>query len=150
MKLKSITVAAALAAALTASVAAGSPGAAPKTGTWTGDLAQEIVILDPSTGETVESEWTKRFTISVLNGRIVRLYTTARSVCPGPAVRDHRVAGHWFTGRGPKLTSGGGFRVKLKGVEIAGALFASSGAGRVNISSRKCQGKGTWTLKRRL
>jgi hypothetical protein len=158
MNLKTIVLAAAVAlAASIASLAhAATDQAKPLTGTWTGKTSQDIFLVDPASGETVENEWSMRLTISVLNGRILRLYTTIRSVCSGPAVRDHRVAKKWDIGRGPQVTRGGAFTVRLRGtrgttVEIAGGLFASSGSGRLNVRAEAgCSGKGTWKLKRRL
>lgn len=152
---KLIAVMAVLAAASIASAAQAAPEAKPITGTWTGMTSQNIAIADPASGEVFESEWSVRMTISVLKGRVVRLYTTIRSVCPGPGVRDHRVAKYWKPGKGPHVSTGGAFTVRLRGtagtsVEVAGGLFASSGSGRLNVrAAGGCAGEGTWTLKRR-
>jgi hypothetical protein len=146
-----------------ASVAQAAPHGKAITGTWSGDVTQVISIVDPGTDEVVESEWSKRMTISVLNGRVVRIYTWLRSVCPGPGVRDHRVSKYWgvkqvgfrkAVGRGPQVSPGGAFTVRLQGsnatrVEIAGGLFASSGTGRLTVrAAGDCAGEGTWKLER--
>ena len=149
------TVVVAIAALALGAAAQAAPNASKLTGTWTGDTSQEIVIVDPGTGEAFANEWSVRMTVSVLNGRILRVYTTIRSVCPGPGVRDHRIAKKWAIGRGPVVQKAGGFTFRLRGTsgsayEVAGGLFAASGAGRFSVRAGDCSGKGTWKLKRRI
>jgi hypothetical protein len=135
---------AAIAAVLAPAAALAAPTAKPLTGTWSGKTSQDISFADDGA-----EPFSARITFSALNGRLAGVYTTVRMECPGPAVQDIRILKS-FAGKGPKLSQGGGFEVKVNGVSISGGLGPAGGSGRFNVARGGCHGKGTWKAMRRL
>jgi len=162
MQSKLMTLALALLALVTLSaVANAAPDAQkPLTGTWTGMTSQDIAIADPSTGEVFESEWSKRMTVTALNGRLLSIAATVRVVCPGPGMRDLLIRKSWRVRAngvptGPEIGKYGGFGVRVddasgQTVSIGGSLNAASATAHFDTSEGGCSGKGTWKAKRRL
>ena len=163
MQTKLITLSLALLAvvALAAAANAAPGGKEPLTGTWTGKTLQDVELLDPSTGEVVGSEWSKRMTVTALKGHLVSVSATVRVVCPGPAVRDLLIRKSWRVRAngvptGPEIGKFGGFGARIDAaggtqtVSFGGSLNAATASAHFDTSEAGCSGKGTWKGKRRL
>jgi hypothetical protein len=129
-------------AAAAALVLTASPAAAkPITGTWGGELSQDLSALD--------EPYTTNIGFQAYKGRIVNVYAEVRMECPESSIRDARIFKSYRIGRGPKLRPGGGFSLKVKNVSISGALGKARGDGNASASGDGCHGNGTWQVKRR-
>jgi len=125
-----------------ASAASAATVKKPFTGTWSGKTTQDISFVDPDA-----EPFSVRITITALEGHLQSLATTVRMECPGPAVQDIRILKS-FGSRGPLLTKGGGFAIRVSGVSISGGLAPAGGSGRFDVAKGGCHGKGTFKLKR--
>jgi hypothetical protein len=139
-------VTAALAAALVAAAAAPSAGAAaPKSGTWSGDLTQQLQFLP-------DKPYTTTFVISAWERRIQTVVGSLRMECPSViGIQDVRILKSWKTGRGPKVSRRGTFAFKADGAYIHGRLSKSTAIGGASSSTQDpdCNGVGRFNAQRR-
>jgi len=142
------------AAAVAAAAAPAADAAIPATGTWRGDHTQ---VLDAFTapGATPITYKTK-LVIVEYERRIASVVGSVRMECPAVVgVRDARVLKSWRLGRGPKVSSRGGFTFWANGAYIHGRLSRSSAIGGTMATygrgpdGPECRGVGRFNLQRR-
>jgi len=147
MRFKTLT-AVTTAAALLA-VGGSTATAAPSTGSWSGELSQDLALLD--------EPYTTKFGIQALHGRIALVNVEVRMACGEYAIRDAQVFKHWRSGRGPQLNNGGfTFRAHANWgnkdvgvIRVSGQLGRRNATGTATASGDGCRGEGDWTAKRR-
>jgi len=117
----------------------------PKTGTWRGDMTQELSLIGANV--TFKS----RLVITEYERRIATVVGTVRTECPTAiGVQDIRVLKSWRLGRGPKVSRAGAYAFRADGAYFHGVLSRARAMGGASATfAPDCSGSGRYNLARR-
>jgi hypothetical protein len=120
--------------------------AVPKTGTWRGDMVQELPLVG-GLGVTFKS----RLVITEYERHIAGVVGTVRTECPSViGVQDIRVIKTWRLGRGPRVSRRGTYAFRADGAYFHGVLSRSRAIGGAGATLEPdCRGSGRYNLARR-
>jgi hypothetical protein len=136
-----------VAALVALAIGPAAQAAVPKTGTWRGDMVQELPLLGG-----IDITFKSKLVITEYEGRIATVVGTVRMECPSVVgVQDVRVLKSWRLGRGPRVSPRGTYAFRANGAYFHGVLSRSSAMGGAGATQAEpeCRGSGRYNLQRR-